>query len=145
MATKSQSFDSHTRWFALYHFFASPVTGLYAIYALVQFLRNPQLSEFFEVLFVWAVFAGILASRLMAITVQNRLIRFEMRLRLKELLPANLQPRIKELRVTQLIALRFAGDAELPGLVERTLNGEFATGKDIKRAITDWQPDFLRA
>jgi hypothetical protein len=44
-----------------------------------------------------------------------------------------------------LIALRFAGDAELPSLVERTLQGEFARPRDIKRAVTDWQSDYLRA
>jgi hypothetical protein len=47
--------------------------------------------------------------------------------------------------VRQLIALRFAGDAELPGLVERTLKGEFEKPRDIKAAITDWQADWLRA
>jgi hypothetical protein len=52
--------------------------------------------------------------------------------------------RIGELHVRQLVALRFAGDAELPALVERTLAGEFQKPKEIKAAIRDWQPDFLR-
>jgi hypothetical protein len=76
--------------------------------------------------------------------VQNRLIRLEMRLRLREVLPAPLAARIPELTVRQLIALRFAGDAELPALVERTLKGDFAKPRDIKRAVTDWQADYLR-
>ena len=33
---------------------------------------------------------------------------------------------------------------ELPALVERTLKGEFATPREIKQAIRDWQPDHLR-
>ena len=96
---------------------------------------------------IWAVGigGGLLLARVMAVTVQNRLIRLEMRLRLREVLPAPLAARIKELTVRQLIALRFAGDAELAALVERTLKGEFARPRDIKRAITDWQPDYLRA
>jgi hypothetical protein len=56
-----------------------------------------------------------------------------------------MHPRIRELTVRQLVALRFAGDAELPSLVERTLKGEFESAKAIKQAITDWQPDYLRA
>lgn len=81
----------------------------------------------------------------MAITVQNRVIRLEMRLRLKELLGGDLLARSRALTVRQLIALRFASDTELPALVERTLKGEFSSPKEIKAAITDWQPDWLRA
>ena len=80
----------------------------------------------------------------MAIRVQNRVIRLEMRLRLREILPAALHPRIAELTTRHLVGLRFAGDAELPALVTRTLNGEFPTSTAIKRAITDWQPDYMR-
>ncbi|MGE3466227.1 MAG: DUF6526 family protein [Pyrinomonadaceae bacterium] len=40
--------------------------------------------------------------------------------------------------------MRFASDEELAGLVERTLNGEFANNKEIKTAIKDWRPDHLR-
>jgi hypothetical protein len=76
--------------------------------------------------------------------VQNREIRLEMRLRLREVLPTALAPRIRELSVKQLIALRFASDAELPALVERVLGGEFAKPKEIKAAVKDWQPDHLR-
>ena len=68
-----------------------------------------------------------------------------MRLRLREILPATLTPRINDLTVTQLVALRFASDAEMPALVERVLKGEFEKQRDIKAAIKDWQPDFLRA
>lgn len=145
MSTRTQSFASHARWFPIYHFFASPITGLYALHTLWHTIQYPSVVHAMETLYAFAIFAAVLASRIMALTVQNRVIRLEMRIRLKELLPAELAARIPELRTKQLIALRFAGDKELPGLVERTLKGEFATHKDIKRAITDWQPDFLRA
>jgi hypothetical protein len=56
-----------------------------------------------------------------------------------------MHPRILELAPRHLVALRFASDAELPALVERVLKGELTTQKDIKRAITNWQPDFFRA
>ncbi len=75
--------------------------------------------------------------------MQDRIIRLEMRLRLAALLPGR-QAELPRLTLPQLVALRFASDAELPALVERTLAGEFAGPDAIKRAVKDWQPDHLR-
>ncbi|MHB1298387.1 MAG: DUF6526 family protein [Gemmatimonadaceae bacterium] len=141
---KQQNFGNHTRYFALFHFLASPVTGLYALHSIAIAVGRPSQAHWFEALYALAIFGGVMASRIMAITVQNRVIRLEMRLRLREVLPAALQPRIRELGVRQLAALRFASDAELPRLVERVLAGEFPNTKEIKRAIVDWQADYLR-
>lgn len=145
MATQSQSFANHARWQPLYHFVASPLTGLYMVYALVLAFRTPSTASLLQALWAVGIWAAVISARLMALTVQNRLIRLEMRLRLKELLPSELLAKSRALNTRQLIALRFAGDAELPGLVERTLAGEFARPRDIKRAVTDWQADYLRA
>lgn len=142
---KPQSFANHAAWQPLYHFFASPVLLLYAAHTAWQAVQEPTRAHAFQAIVAAAIAAAVVASRIMALTVQNRVIRLEMRLRLREVLPAALHPRIRELGTKQLIALRFAGDAELPALVDRTLRGEFATPKDIKRAITDWQADWLRA
>ena len=86
-----------------------------------------------------------LLARTFAIRVQDRVIRLEMRLRLRELLPPDLVPRIGELGPRQLIALRFAGDRELPALVRRVLDERLQDTKAIKQMITDWQGDHLRA
>lgn len=143
--SQKQSFQNHSRWFGLYHFFASPVTAIYAGYSITQALLEPSRASIVHAVWATAISAGILTARIMAITVQNRLIRLEMRLRLKELLSGEALQRSRALSVRQLIALRFASDAELPALVERTLKGEFAKPRDIKAAITDWQADWLRA
>ena len=84
------------------------------------------------------------ASRRRAQIVQDRLIRLEMQLRLERLLGAARRADFERLTLPQRIALRFAGDAELPGLFERTLAGEFARPDDLKRAVKDWQADWLR-
>jgi hypothetical protein len=76
--------------------------------------------------------------------LQDRIIRLEMRLRLARLLPAELQPRISELRPGQLIALRFAPDAEIPGLVAEVLAGRLTKGSEIKQRIQAWEPDYFR-
>jgi hypothetical protein len=140
----TQNFANHRRWFPMYHFFAAPIIYLYALYAVWVAITVPGLSETVHAVWAMGIAVLCLAARAMALRVQNRLIRLEMRLRMKELLPAALNERAKTLTIRQLVALRFAGDAELAGLVERTLKGDFARPLDIKRAITDWQADYMR-
>jgi hypothetical protein len=91
------------------------------------------------------VFLAALASRAMAVRVQDRVIRLEMRLRLAAVLPGDLRAEIPKLATRQLVALRFASDAELPGLVRQVLAGSLRDQKAIKQAIVDWQADHLRA
>jgi hypothetical protein len=68
-----------------------------------------------------------------------------MRLRLTEVLPVDLRPRIPEFTAGQLVSLRFAGDAELPALARRVLDEKLNDRKSIKQLVKDWQGDYLRA
>ncbi len=143
--SKPQKYENHTKWNPLYHFVASPISLIYFVHTVVIAVRHPATDHILNAVLALGFVATVISSRLMALTVQNRVIRFEMRVRLKEILPATLVPRIKELTVSQLVALRFASDAEMTGLVERVFADEFAKSRDIKRAVKDWQPDHLRA
>jgi len=67
----------------------------------------------------------------------------EERLRLATLVPDNLRARIPELTEGQLIALRFASDAEAPALAQRALNDKMSKD-EIKKAIVGWRPDQFR-
>ena len=79
----------------------------------------------------------------MPVRVQDRVIRLEENLRYQRLLPPELLAATQSLTLGQIIALRFASDAELPALVQRTLS-ENLEPKAIKQSITNWRADNLR-
>ena len=81
------------------------------------------------------------AARRNAQVMQDRIIRLEMQIRLARLLPGR---DVSGLTLPQLVALRFASDAEMPLLIDRVLLGELAKPDAIKRAIVNWQADWLR-
>ena len=85
-----------------------------------------------------------LYARGFALRAQDRIIRLEMRLRLRELLPADLHARIPDFTTDQLVALRFASDRELPALAARILHDDIRDRKTIKQLVTEWQADDLR-
>lgn len=141
----SQNYKNHRRYFPLFHYVALPVLLANIVVAVLHAVRRPSAWNAWIVVVSLALAAGLVASRASALYVQNRLIALEMQLRLAATLPPELRPRIPELRLRQLIGLRFAGDAELPALVERCLRGELATADAVKREIREWRPDYVRA
>lgn len=145
MPTPSQSYANHRRSFPLYHYLALPIVTVNVVVVLAELLRLPTLRQAWLLVFAVGVAAGFVACRVSILTVQDRLIGLEMRLRLAAVLPPELRMRIPELRIRQLVALRFAGDAELAALVQRCLDGELRTPDEVKRQIRDWRPDFVRA
>ena len=140
-----QNYSNHLRWFPLFHFVVSPILLAYAMWAIWVAVRAPGAGPIWTAVFAIGVFLAALASRAMAVRVQDRVIRLEMRLRLAAILPEDLRPHIHRLTPTQLVALRFASDGELPALVRQVVSGTLADQKAIERAIVDWQPDHLRA
>jgi hypothetical protein len=141
-----QSFANHVRWVPGYHFFVMPVMALnfgWSIYRLSVASFSPD--AFVGVLVAVALVALTLYARLFALAVQNRVIRLEERMRLERLLPADLKPRIAQFSCRQLIALRFASDAELPGLARKVLADNIQEAKIIKKMVQTWRPDYLRA
>src|SRR3954464_13678747 len=142
---QTQNFANHTKLMPLFHFFAMPVLGLNFIWSIVQLRNGISVASIWTVIVAAALAAMALSARLFALTVQDRVIRLEMRLRLAQLLPGDLQPRIGEFTVGQLVALRFAGDYELPALARQVLQEKLNDRKAIKQRVKNWQPDLLRA
>jgi hypothetical protein len=92
-----------------------------------------------------ALLLGFLLARMFALSVQDRVIRLEERLRCERLLPPDLQARIVEFEPGQLVSLRFACDAELPALARKVLDEKMTDRKAIKQQIKSWRSDYLRA
>ena len=116
--------------------------------AAVSFLIHLFIDFSFETLALFltagGASAGIMMARRFALGVQDRVIRLEERIRMERLLPDDLKGRIEEVTTNHLIGLRFASDAELPGLVRRVLDGELADRKAVKQAIENWRADHQR-
>ena len=141
-----QNFANHTKFFPLFHFFVLPVLLVnlgVQIYWLKVFWIT--FSGVFGVLLALALLVGFLSARMFALSVQDRVIRLEERLRYQRLLPTDLQPRIDEFTVAQLVSLRFASDTELPALARKVLDEKMQERKAIKQLVKNWKPDYLRA
>jgi hypothetical protein len=141
---KIQNFENHARFVPAFHFFIAPVLLINFIWSLVQLRNGIGFASLMSVLVAAALLTLAFVARLFALTVQDRVIRLEMRLRLAGLLPADLQPRIGEFGIAQLVSLRFAGDEELPALARQVLEEKLDDRKAIKRRVKNWQGDFLR-
>ena len=145
MAEAVQSYQKHARWLPGFHFFVIPVLLVNLVNEMRHLWMEPTRHFVFQVVFAAALLGAAFLSRVQALTVQDRVIRLEMRLRLRGLLPPDLQPNINELTHRQLVALRFASDAEMAELVRDVVAGKLATSKDIKMRVKSWQSDWLRA
>ena len=139
-----QTYSNHTRWYPLFHFVLVPLLAINLLSHLVRFFLAPSWALFFWVILSITLILLALTARLMALKAQDRLIRLEERLRYRDVLSPELAKRADALSLGQMIALRFAPDDELPAMIERTLNGEFARGKDIKLAVQNWRGDHVR-
>lgn len=140
---KPQTFANHARLDPLFHFVAAPIFAFTLIGGLIHFLWRPSFhSGSFFLISVAAVIA-LFKIRLYALKVQDRVIRLEERQRLSILCPESFRPRLLEVTEGQLVALRFASDAEAPTLAQRALSEKLAP-KDIKKAIQTWRPDYWR-
>jgi hypothetical protein len=143
MERTPQNLANHGKFDPLFHFFLAPMSLLFLLYAIRHLYRHPELHSVLLLVAAVTAFLALFKIRLYSLKVQDRIIRLEERLRLATLLPENLRSRINEFEIGQLIALRFASDAELPALAKRALDEKLSKA-DIKKAIVDWRPDYFR-
>jgi len=142
---KVQNYKNHAKVFPPFHFFVLPVLLANLISQLVFLKNGITFRSVLSVLVALALMLLAFSARIFALTVQDRVIRMEMQMRLARLLPPDLQPRIPDFQVGQLIGLRFACDEELPTLAREVLDEKLTDRRTIKLRVKKWQPDFLRA
>lgn len=137
----NQQFSNHTRFHPLYHFIGTPLVVVLLVWNVRQLIATPSVPSLMGVLTIVAI--GILFAlvRLYPLKAQDRIIRLEEQLRLMRVLPADMHPSIARLNEHQLVALRFASDAELADLVRQVLDQKITSRKAIKQQIRQWRPD----
>jgi Family of unknown function (DUF6526) len=138
-----QTRANHAKFDPPFHFVLAPALLFLFIWAIVNAVHHPNSEAFILAGLVFVVLLLALKTRVYALKVQDRVIRLEERLRMASLVPAAGQARLGELTESQLIALRFASDAELPALASRALT-ESLNAKAIKLAIQNWRGDYFR-
>lgn len=143
MANQTQSFSNHAKFDPPFHFFVLPVLLINIFVVGYLLFRHPGNGGAW--LLLVSVSLLVLAGRVRswATHLQDRVIRLEERLRLASIIQEPLRSRIVELSDSQIVGLRFASDAELPALFQRALDEKLGRS-DIKKAITDWRPDYSR-
>ena len=145
-----QNYRNHTRVVPGFHYVTFGILTVNLLWSLYRLFRPamegfPLFDRLLAVLVAGTLIGVALYARVFALAVQNRVIRNEMQARLAAVLPPDLRARIEELRTGHLIALRFAGDEELPELTRQVLDGRLVKGDDIKKAVRSWRADHLRA
>ena len=140
-----QNYANHRKFVPAFHFFALPILLANFLYAAYGLRLGLTVSSVLGAATALALVLAAGLTRAMVMAVQDRVIRLEMRLKLRELLPADMQSKIMSLSPKQLVGLRFASDAELPSLVSQVIKDNIASAEAIKKMIKDWQADDVRA
>lgn len=141
---ETQNFANHVRWHPPFHFVASPLLLIYVIWSAVQLVRHPGWEAGVNFILAIVIVITFFLTRVYALMVQDRLIRLEEQLRFQRVLPAELAQRAAGIPIPFIVALRFASDEELTGLVRQVLDNQFAKPVDVKKAIKNWRGDYHR-
>ena len=138
-----QSLENHAKPIPGY-MIAVSMTFLPTCYFVYMAVTDFSAGRLAVALFAIGVLVTVFYSRLFPLGVQDRVIRLEERIRMRELLPDDLKSRISEFTTDQLIGLRFASDEELPQLARQVLDGGVSGRADIKKAVNNWRADHER-
>jgi len=137
----SQNFKNHKRLNPFHHFVITPLTVGLLVWSVIRLVNEEDKSiALWMVLASLALAAIALIARSYALKNQDRIIRLEMRQRYFHLTGSTFTEKEKQLKLSQIIALRFAGDQELLPLIKRAIS-EKLSPTEIKKAISDWVSD----
>ena len=140
---KEQNFNNHSQMVPGFHYLT--FGGIIALLggSINYLLKSSAENKYLAALLVLTSVVFILIAwftRIFALKAQDRAIRAEENLR-HFVLTGKLLP--SSLSVGQIVALRFAPDAEFPALAEKAATGNLSQ-KEIKQSIQNWKADFYR-
>lgn len=140
-----QSYEKHLRYYVPHHFVFYPVALLLIATAVYFSFTRPETAiwVFISFLLLLITWVSYMMRQHYALTLQDRIIRLEVRYRYFTLTGKRLEEFEQELRDSQLFSLRFASDAEFVALVEKARQEKIG-GDQIKRSIADWKADVHR-
>ncbi|MBW4361573.1 DUF6526 family protein [Flavobacterium taihuense] len=142
---KKQFFKNHIQYYTPHHFIYYPVVMTLLAFSLYFIFTSEDklIWTFISAVFIVLFFLAFMLRQHYALTLQNRIVRLELRYRYFSLTGKRLENFEQRLKDDQLFALRFAPDDELIALVEKTLF-ENLSGTEIKKAIKNWKGDYNR-
>lgn len=139
-----QNLKNHIRIIPLYHGIGFLLIFAGFIGSIINLLDHHEPGNHYSAALLILVFFLFLLifwyARVFALKAQDRAIRAEENFRHFVLTG---KPLHKELRISQIIALRFAGDEEFPELAKKAVD-EKLSQKQIKMAVKNWKADYHR-
>lgn len=142
---KPQNYKNHIRFFPAHHFLYYPLLIiLFIISIYFTFTSESKLIWLFiSLIFIFLFCIGFLLRQHYALTLQNRIIKNELRHRYFMLTGNSFEQIEYKYTEDQLFALRFASDAEFIPLLKKTLK-ENLDSDEIKKQIINWKGDYDR-
>jgi len=141
-----QNYKNHIRYYPQHHFVFYPLM-LILLGASIYFTISDESLRtvwiFISLLIVVVIWVAFMLRQHYALTLQNRIVRLELRYRYFTLTNERLELLEDNLSDGQFFALRFAPDEELPALVKRAIS-EKLSGTEIKKSIQNWKGDYHR-
>jgi uncharacterized membrane protein len=138
-----QNYSNHARMVPGFHYVAFGLALAIFIGSLVNLYHATPDTHYSAALIVALTILIILVAwytRVFALKAQDRAIRAEENFRHFVLTGKPLDSR---LRMSQIIALRFAGDEEFVALAQKAVD-ENLSAKAIKQSINNWKADTYR-
>lgn len=141
-----QNYKNHVRYYPPHHFVFYPLLLILFSIALYKHFTSDSDKILWLFIAIGLLFIGWLSFMMRqhyALTIQNRLVRQEMRHKYLVLTGKDFEPLEQQLSFGQIAALRFASDEEVISLIEKTL-AENLQPDVIKRSIVNWKADGMR-
>jgi len=136
----SQNYQNHVRFSPPFHFFTVPFTLIGIALSIYMLIKQTDLTHTLIALAFILIGFTLIFARFYALKAQDRAARADERLRYY-ILSGKMLPSV--LKMSQILALRFASDEEFVALVDITIK-ENLSSKNIKLAIKDWRGDYHR-